>query len=69
MFISPNITYDKLTDPAGMLESDGQRMSPYNNDTLKRIITQGIDTQGQPLDWQTPDNDLDDLISFLKTLR
>jgi cytochrome c oxidase subunit II len=74
MFTSPNVTYRNLTDPAGMLEPDGQRMSPYNDDTLKRVITQGIDTQGKPLDWPMPrwqmtDNDLGDLISFLKTLR
>ncbi|MCL5027312.1 MAG: cytochrome c [Chloroflexi bacterium] len=74
MFVSPNITYANLTSPAGMLEPNGERIPPYNDETLKRAITQGIDSQGKPLDWpmprwQMPDMDLDDLIAFLKTLK
>ncbi len=50
------------------LSADG-----YNEDLIKRAITQGIDQDGHPLDlmmprWQMSDSDLNDLISYLKTL-
>lgn len=74
MFVSPNITYANLTNPEGMLEPDGQRMPPYNDTTLRRAITQGIDSMGEPLDWPMPrwqmsGTNLDDLIAFLKILK
>jgi cytochrome c oxidase subunit II len=74
MFTSPNITYANLTDPKGMLDPSGQRIAPYNDATLKRAITEGIDSEGNQLNWpmprwQMPDGDLNDLISFLTTLK
>ena len=74
MFVSPNITYANLTNPEGMLEPDGERMPPYDDATLKRAITQGIDSEGKPLDWPMPrwqmsEDDLNDLIAFLKVLK
>jgi len=73
MFVSPSITYQNLTDPAGMLEPDGTRGPTYTDETLKRAITRGADPNGEPLAWPMPrwqmsERDLDDLIAFLKTL-
>ena len=57
-----------------MLEPDGERMPPYNDQTLERAITQGIDSEGKPLDWPMPrwqmsETEVDDLIAFLKSLK
>jgi cytochrome c oxidase subunit II len=46
---------------------------PYTEETLKRAIIQGIDPAGEPLAWPMPrwnmiDEDLNDLIDFLKML-
>jgi cytochrome c oxidase subunit II len=46
---------------------------PYTEETLKRAIIQGIDPAGEPLEWPMPrwnmsDEDLNDLIDFLKML-
>lgn len=73
MFVSPNITYKNLTDPGGMVETDGSREGVYTDETIKRTITQGIDSEGNPLQWPMPrwrmsDGDLNNLIEFLKTL-
>ena len=73
MFVSPNITYQNLTSPEGMLEPDGGRGHTYTDETIKRAITQGVDPAGEPLQWPMPrwrmsERDLDDLIAFLKTL-
>lgn len=74
MFVSPNITYANLTNPEGMLEPDGQRIPPYNDSTLRSAITQGIDSEGKPLEltmprWQMSEKDINDLIAFLKALK
>lgn len=47
---------------------------PYSDALIKRAITQGIDPVGKPLDWMMPrwqlsDQDLNDLIAYLKTLQ
>lgn len=73
MFVSPNITYRNLIDPAGMLEPDGNRGATYNDELIKRAIAQGIDAEGNPLDWPMPrwhlaDQDAADLLAYLKTL-
>ena len=69
---SPNITYDALTE-----EEDGERGEeehpPYNERLIKRAITDGLDPAGNLLDpvmprWDMNNEDLDDLIDFLKTL-
>jgi len=41
---------------------------------IKRAITKGIDPAGEPLDWTMPrwqfgDEDVADLLAYLKTLR
>ncbi|HSB78474.1 MAG TPA: cytochrome c [Candidatus Methylomirabilis sp.] len=47
---------------------------PYTDTLIKRAITHGVDPGDQPLDWTMPrwqmsDQDLNDLITYLKTLR
>ena len=46
---------------------------PYTEALLKRAITQGLDSSGAPLDpamprWRMGEQDLNDLIAYLKTL-
>lgn len=74
MFVSPNVAYRNLTDPAGMLEPDGSRGPTYTEAQIKRAITQGIDAEGQPLAWPMPrwqmtDQEMNDLLAYLKTLQ
>ena len=73
MFVSPNITYRNLTDPAGFSEPDGTRGPTYTDDQIRRAVTQGLDSQGKPLDWPMPrwqltDTEWNDLLTYLKTL-
>jgi len=73
MFISPDIRYRNLTDPAGMVEPDGSRGPTYTDEGIKRAITQGIDAEGRLLAWPMPrwqmtEQQLDDLLSYLKAL-
>lgn len=48
--------------------------APYTDDLLKRAITKGIDSNGESLDptmprWYMPENDLNDLVTYIKTLQ
>jgi mono/diheme cytochrome c family protein len=74
MFVSPNITYRNLTNPEGMLEPDGGRGHIYTDALIKRAITEGIDAEGKPLSWIMPrwdltEQELDDLLAYLRTQR
>jgi mono/diheme cytochrome c family protein len=73
MFVSPNITYRNLTDPAGMLEPDGTRGMRFTDELIRRAVTQGLDAEGKPLAfpmprWQLTDAQWNDLLAYLKTL-
>lgn len=73
MFVSPNITYRNLTDPAGFLEPDGTRGPAYTEDQVRRAVTQGLDPEGQSLNWPMPrwqltDPEWNDLLAYLKVL-
>lgn len=73
MFVSPDITYANLTDPAGMREPDGSRGHVYTDETIRRAVTEGVDTEGEPLSWPMPQWRLTDgqwtaLLDYLKTL-
>jgi cytochrome c oxidase subunit II len=73
MFISPNISYRNLTDPAGMQEPSGDRGPTYTDDLIRRAVLQGFDADGKPLAWPMPrwqlsNNDWQDLLAYLKTL-
>lgn len=70
-FTAPDIRYSTLT--AGEM-THGEEHPPYTDETLKRAITQGLDPAGDPLDWPMPrwsmsEADLNDLITYLKTLK
>lgn len=53
---------------------EGEETHPsYTDETIKRAITEGVEPDGEPMDltmprWQMSEQDLDDLLEFLKTL-
>ncbi|MCL6471209.1 MAG: cytochrome c [Firmicutes bacterium] len=69
-FEAPNITYKVLTGKAPGLE-EGHK--PFTDNLIKRAITRGIDSEGNRLSlnmprWHMSDQDLNDVINYLKTL-
>ena len=57
----PDITWDNLTEE-------------FNEQQVKLVITKGIEPDGKLLDtemprWRMSEQDLDDLVNFLKTLK
>jgi cytochrome c oxidase subunit II len=72
VYEAPNIQYQVLTTEAHADEHEEH--GPYTEETLKRAITEGLDADGQPLEWVMPrwnmtDAQLDDLIEYLKTIK
>jgi cytochrome c oxidase subunit 2 len=70
-FEAPDIRYATLT--GGEHHEEGKEHPAYTDETIKRAITQGLDPAEEPLDWQMPrwqmsDQDLNDLLDYLKTL-
>jgi cytochrome c oxidase subunit II len=68
---APDIRYHTLTEEDHGDEHAGH--PPYTDETIKLAITQGIDPAGQPLDWVMPrwsmnEEQLNDLVDYLKTL-
>ena len=62
---APAITYKSLTEE--------EEHPPFNETRIKRAITEGIDPAGKPLDitmprWQMSEEDLNEIIDFLKKL-
>lgn len=74
VFEAPDIRYQTLTsEEHGEGGEEGMEHEPYTDEDIKRAITEGVEPDGEPLDWPMPrwtmsDEDLDDLIEFLKTL-
>ena len=72
-FDAPDIRYATLTaDGVGHDEEAGAH-PPYTDETIKRAITQGVNPAGEPLEgvmprWMMSDEDLDDLLDYLKSL-
>ena len=65
-FEVPNITWGHLTEDHG-------DHPPYTEESVKEAISNGIEPNGEEMSdfmprWQMADEDLDDLIEFLKTL-
>lgn len=54
MFVAPDITYENLTDPAGMREPDGSRGHTYTDELIKRAVTEGVDAEGEAISWPMP---------------
>lgn len=68
--IPGDIRYDHLLEEE---HEEGEDHPPYTEELIKRAITLGLNPAGEPLDstmprWNMSDQDLDDLIEFLKTL-
>jgi hypothetical protein len=73
MFVSPDITYANLTDAAGMREPDGSRGHTFDDEAIRRAVTEGIDAEGEPVAWPMPQWRLSDgqwtaLLDYVKTL-
>lgn len=70
----PDIRYEALTAEEHGEEGETEMAHElYTDETIKQAITQGVEPNGEPLDWPMPrwsmsDEDLDDLVEFLKTL-
>ena len=67
----PDITWHHLTEEEH--ENGAEGHPPYTEESLKRAITDGIEPDGENLNefmprWVMADEDLDDLVEFLKTL-
>lgn len=63
IYNSPDIRYSVLTGGN----------PPYTDDLIKRAITKGVDQQGKTLEspmpvWKMSEEDLNDLMTYLKTL-
>jgi len=68
-----NITWFELTKPYGGKRKNGKTYPAYDERTLKRAITMGIDPGGNELNSAMPRynmslNDIDNLVAYLKTL-
>ena len=66
-FDVPNITWPVLTSP-------DKDHPAYTENSLKKAITTGTDPAGNQLEapmpvWQMSNNDLNDLVAFIKTLK
>jgi cytochrome c oxidase subunit 2 len=80
-FTTPDIRYASLTsghEHHGEGTGEGAGGEPehpsYTDETIKRAITQGLDESGDPLSaimprWSMSEDDLDDLLKYLKTLK
>lgn len=71
--IPPDIRFSTLTSEKMEHEAGEEEHPPYNETTIKMAITQGLNPAGQPLDecmprWDIDENDLNDLVDFLKEL-
>jgi ABC-type branched-subunit amino acid transport system substrate-binding protein len=67
------ITWDELTKEYSAAHPSGRQRPPYDERSLRRAITMGLDPAGRPLDASMPRyaldrEDLDDLVVYLKEL-
>ncbi|MBN2075182.1 MAG: c-type cytochrome [Dehalococcoidales bacterium] len=76
-FETPDITWERLTSAdhheEGNGEEEHEEHPPYTEDTIRQAITKGVNPAGEPLDeemprWRMSQQDLNDLIDFLKIL-
>jgi cytochrome c oxidase subunit 2 len=72
--VAPNITYQALVSGEHGGHRDGETdAAPYNDELIKRAVTEGLDAASRHLDWSMPrwllnEQDLEDLIEYLKVL-
>ena len=72
--IPEDIRYEALIQGEHEKGKEEMKHPPYTDTLIKRAITKGIDPAGEPLDWTMPrwqlrDEDVADLLVYLKTLR
>ena len=75
---APDIRWAALTEEEHGADGDhneggGMDHPPYDEATFKQAVTQGVDPAGDPLDsdmprWRMSDQDIQDLIAFLKSM-
>lgn len=70
--IPGDIRYHHLIEEEHEEEGEEEH-PPYTDEQIKRAVTLGVNPAGEPLDltmprWRMSDQDLDDLLEFLKTL-
>ena len=70
---APDIRWSALTEAEHGDHGEEVEHPPYDEETFKRAVTQGLDPDGNPLDaamprWRMSDQDLDDLIDYLESL-
>jgi hypothetical protein len=71
--VAPDIRYKTLTAEEMEHEGEEEHHPPYTDETIKRAITRGVDPAGNPLEcpmprWTMTEEDLSDLLEFLKSL-
>ncbi len=73
--IPTNIRYAALTDKEAHVHGKEEKTHPvYTDSLIKRATTEGVNPAGKSLDWTMPrwqmtEDDLNDVIAYLKTLR
>lgn len=72
MMEAPDIRWSTLIYPEGHIHSSGRRHPPYTDQSFRTCVLAGIDPAGNQLStmmpkWEISKEDLDDLISYLKT--
>jgi len=72
-FEAPDIRYESLISGEHGEGHGEEEAAPYTDEDIKRAITEGVEPDGESLEWPMPrwtmsDDDLDDLLEFLKTL-
>ena len=72
-FEAPDIRYSTLISGEHGEHGDEEDEVPYTDELIKRAITEGLGSGGDLLEqpmpiWQISDDDLDDLLDYLKTL-
>ncbi len=72
--IPEDIRYEALTRGGPEVGKAEPEQPPYTDALIKRAITQGVDSAGKPLDWTMPrwqmsEQDVNDVIAYLKTLK
>jgi len=67
------VTWSKLTTPYGLTHQSGRKHPAYDERTLARAISDGVDPAGNVLDWtmprySMPGEDMKALVAFMKKL-
>jgi cytochrome c oxidase subunit 2 len=71
-FEAPDIRYKTLATAEH--EAGHEEHPPYNDQLIRRAITQGLNPAGEPLNfpmprWQMSESDIEDLLDYLKSLK